>query len=99
MKPPVSLPRLKVVTAGPFASNAEVAASIAAAVLGVQAIFMQGLINSGLINGKQWRSLFQASLDELPPAEQHQAWALCLGQMIDALDAIARGEKPAPKFH
>jgi hypothetical protein len=99
MKPPVILPRLKVVTAGPVASEGEVAASLAAAVMGVQAIFMQGLVKSGLIDAKEWRSLFQAALDELPPAERQQVWAFCLGQMIDALDAIARGEKPAPKFH
>jgi hypothetical protein len=99
MKPPVVLPHLKVVTAGPFASEGEVAASLAAAVMGMQIIFMQGLIKSGLIDAREWRSLFQASLDELPPAERQQAHAFCLGQMIEALDAIARGEKPAPKFH
>jgi hypothetical protein len=99
MKTPVILPRLKVVTAGPFASEGEVAASLAAAVMSMQAIILQGLIKSGVLDAKQWRSLFQASLDELPPAERQQAHAFCLGQMIEALDAIARGENPAPKFH
>lgn len=99
MKPSVTLPRLRVVPSGPFASNAEVAADIAAAVLSVQAIILQGLIKSGVLDLNQWRRLFQASLDELPPAERQQAHAFCLGQMIEALNAIERGEKPAPKFH
>ena len=99
MKAPVILPRLKIVTAGPFASEGEVAASLAAAVLGVQAIILQGLIKSGVLDLKQWRSLFQAALDDLPPAERQQAHAFCLGQMIGALDAMERGETLAPKFH
>ena len=59
MKAPVILPRLKVVTAGPVASEGEVAAALAGAVLGMQAIILQGLIKSGVLDLKQWRSLFQ----------------------------------------
>jgi hypothetical protein len=96
---PTVLPRLKVVSSGPVMTGGEIAADLAAAVLGVQAIILQGLIKSGVLDLNQWRSLFQASLDELPLAERHQAHGFCLGQMIGALDAIERGEKPAPKFH
>jgi hypothetical protein len=99
MKQPTTLPRLRVVPAGPVASSAEVAAGLAGAVLGVQAIILQGLIKSGVLDLGQWRRLFQASLDELPPAERQGAHAFCLGQMIEAMNAIERGEKPAPKFH
>lgn len=100
MKSSVTLPRLTVVPKSDAgASQAEVAAGIAAAVLGVQAIILEGLIKSGVLELKQWRSLFQASLDQLSPAELQGAHALCLAQMIEALNAIERGEKPAPRFH
>jgi hypothetical protein len=75
MKQPTTLPRLHVVPAGPVASSAEIAAGLAGAVLGVQAIILQGLIKSGVLDLGQWRRLFQASLDELPPAERQGAHA------------------------
>jgi hypothetical protein len=99
MKSSVTPPRLTVAPQSAVASQAEVAAGIAAAVMGVQATIVEGLVKSGLIDLQQWRSLFQSSLDQLPPAERHGPHAFCLGQMIEALNAIERGEKPAPKFH
>jgi hypothetical protein len=99
MKPPVTLPRARVVPSGPIMSSGEVAADIAAAVLGVQAVILQGLVKAGLIDLNEWRSLFQATLDGIPPAERQQAYAFCLGQIIASLDAIKRGEKITPKFH
>jgi len=96
---PASLPRLRVVPSGPHMTAGEVAADIAAAVLGVQATILEGLIKSGVLDLGQWRRLFQASLDQLPPTERQGAHAFCLGQMIEAMNAIERGEKPAPKFH
>ena len=64
MKPPVTLPRLRVVPSGPgpHMNQAEVAVDLAAAVMGVQAVILQALIKSGVLDLKQWRALFQAAM-------------------------------------
>jgi hypothetical protein len=97
MKPSVAFLQL-LSAAGPM-NNAELAVDMAGAVLGVQAVILEGLIKAGVIDGKEWRTLFQATLDGLPPAERQQAYGFCLSQIIAHIDAISRGEKRPFKFH
>jgi hypothetical protein len=101
MKPPstTSLPFLRLLSAAGPMNNAELAVDIAGAVLGIQAVILEGLIKAGVIDGKEWRALFQATLDGLSPTERQQAYGYCLSQIIAHLDTISRGEKRPFKFH